>query len=348
MLFSKMVEYCKISAGLFMIDLEDIGLNLERLWLVAQQELEQFGQFIPVVKKFNINSQRGFIYDFTTDPRNTGYISPFNAPTITQAGVAGETYYCYVIAAYDVAGQLVGVTVGGLTQTGNATLTTANYNVLNWSAFGRAVATYSIWRVGVSGESPGLIVSGVTETTYEDKGAAGDGSSPPTTNGEPPLIKCSIVPVGTLNMIPWMAFYASPGGASTYNLGSPSRLVDPRVFITDYRRPVLYIAEIGQFDVFMAYPYSWIETRDVNKTLTEVDIPDMAINALGQNKNKIFLSIMEAKLRMMVGESLTLFLHRELPIQINGEKLAQTGQAMLEAAYKERAERAMWEIVYRA
>lgn len=121
-------------------------------------------------------------------------------PVITTAGTAGSTAYTYKIVAYNGFGATLANTpasAGGATATGNATLTTTNYNIVTFPAVTGA-ALYAVYRTASSGtpSSTGLIgyvfasVSagisryGLQPLTYafNDTGIAGDSTTPPTTN----------------------------------------------------------------------------------------------------------------------------------------------------------------------
>jgi hypothetical protein len=119
------------------------------------------------------------------------------APTITTAGTAGSTTWTYVVVAKSGFGQTLGYTPassGGSTTSGNATLTSANYNIITFSKVSGATA-YDIYRT-VAGSSPtstgkiGTVtatvdpVTGIQTATYafNDTAIAGDGTTAPTTN----------------------------------------------------------------------------------------------------------------------------------------------------------------------
>jgi len=119
------------------------------------------------------------------------------APTITNVGAAGAATWTYKIVARNGAGATLGTTAAsaaGSTTTGNATLTSANYNVVTWPSVVGA-AFYDVYRTvaGTSPTSTGLIGSvassivantGLQMSTYtfNDTGVAGDGTTAPTTN----------------------------------------------------------------------------------------------------------------------------------------------------------------------
>jgi len=119
------------------------------------------------------------------------------APTITTSGTAGAATWTYVIVARNGVGATLGTTpasASGSTTTGNATLTTSNYNVISFASVPGA-AFYDVYRT-VSGGTPsttGLIGSvaafeilgtGTQNTPYlfNDTGQAGDGTTAPTVN----------------------------------------------------------------------------------------------------------------------------------------------------------------------
>lgn len=69
----------------------------------------------------------------TTTAAWAGTIPAPGAPTVTPEGTPGTTTYDYEITAENVYGETVASAVGATT-TGNATLSTTNYNALSWAA----------------------------------------------------------------------------------------------------------------------------------------------------------------------------------------------------------------------
>lgn len=107
-----------------------------------------------------------------------------DAPTVTPTGTAGATTWTYkIVAKKSSTSQFSAASSGGTTATGNATLTTTNYNRIAWDAVSDA-NQYDIYRTAAGGtpNTTGLI--GTTNNTFfNDTGVAGDGSSAPTTGG---------------------------------------------------------------------------------------------------------------------------------------------------------------------
>lgn len=116
------------------------------------------------------------------------------APTITNAGTTGATTYTYKVVARNGFGVSLGTTPAssaGSTTTGNATLSSTNYNVITWP-FVSGAGSYDIYRT-VGGATQGKIGNvlaavvpgtGVQSPTFalNDTGLAGDGTTAPTTN----------------------------------------------------------------------------------------------------------------------------------------------------------------------
>jgi hypothetical protein len=92
-----------------------------------------------------------------------------SAPVVTVTGTAGSTTYQYQIVATTYDGRDSIPSPTGQTTTGNATLTSSNYNALSWSAV-TAAASYKVLRF--SGGAWKLLAGGITATTYNDTGAA--------------------------------------------------------------------------------------------------------------------------------------------------------------------------------
>jgi hypothetical protein len=124
-------------------------------------------------------------------------LSTPSAPTITNAGTAGSTSYSYKIVAKTGSGRVLGFTPAssaGTTTTGNATLTTAHYNVITFAAVADAAA-YDIYRSASSGTPSttgkiGSVTATIDASTqvqttsyaFNDTGIAGDSVTAPTTN----------------------------------------------------------------------------------------------------------------------------------------------------------------------
>lgn len=118
-------------------------------------------------------------------------------PTITHAGTAGVITWTYKIVAKNGAGSTLSTTpasAGGSTTTGNATLTSANYNIITWASVVGA-ASYDVYRtaVGTTPSTTGKIgtvaatiatATGIQPTTYtlNDTALVGDGTTAPTVN----------------------------------------------------------------------------------------------------------------------------------------------------------------------
>jgi hypothetical protein len=102
--------------------------------------------------------------------------------TITHGGTPAGVTWSYQLVAVDATGTTqAGAT--STTATGAATLNGTNYNILAWVAITGATG-YWIYRtaVGTSPTTTGRIAVLGAVTTYNDQGAAGDGTTAPTTN----------------------------------------------------------------------------------------------------------------------------------------------------------------------
>ena len=103
-----------------------------------------------------------------------------SAPTITTHGTAGSTSYSYVVIALQADGSTTAASSAGSTATGNATLSSSNYNIVTWTAVPMAVS-YSVYRTS-GGATQGKIASGLTSLSVNDTGLTGDGTIAPSTN----------------------------------------------------------------------------------------------------------------------------------------------------------------------
>lgn len=106
-----------------------------------------------------------------------------DAPTVTPQGTSGAATYTYkIVAKKSSTSQFSAGITGGTTTTGNATLSTTDYNRIAWDAVTDA-NQYDIYRTaGAMLGSTGLI--GTTNNTFfNDTGVTGDGNSPPSVGG---------------------------------------------------------------------------------------------------------------------------------------------------------------------
>lgn len=118
-----------------------------------------------------------FYYDGTNITTYTAMTTPVGL-AITPTGTTGSTTYSYRISAFNAVGETLAC-VAVTTTTGNATLSTTNYNALAWTATSGAVG-YNIW---------GRLSTGLGETyldtvytnSYNDQG-----QSDPSTTILPP------------------------------------------------------------------------------------------------------------------------------------------------------------------
>ena len=102
-----------------------------------------------------------------------------SAPTVTPVGVTGATAYSYKVVAMHRHGQTAASSAGS-TATGNATLTSANYNQVTWSLVTGATA-YAVYRT-VGGTLQGRIAVLGVAAELLDTGLTGDSSTAPLVN----------------------------------------------------------------------------------------------------------------------------------------------------------------------
>ena len=77
-------------------------------------------------------SQAAFAFIQVVVESATGQLSAPSAPTVTPEGTTGSTTYSYEVAATNVYGSTTS-SPSGSTTTGNATLTSTNYNLISWA-----------------------------------------------------------------------------------------------------------------------------------------------------------------------------------------------------------------------
>lgn len=127
---------------------------------------------------------------------NLSQLATPGVPVITTAGTAGAQTWTYKIVARSGFGATLGMTpasTGGSTTTGNATLTTANFNIITFPSVPGAVA-YDVYRTaaGTTPSTTGKIgtvsatfaIGGAQPATYvlNDTALAADSTTAPTVN----------------------------------------------------------------------------------------------------------------------------------------------------------------------
>lgn len=102
-----------------------------------------------------------------------------SAPTITNVGTTGATAYSYKVVAMHRHGTSEASSAGS-TATGNATLSSTNYNHIAWTQVANATA-YVIYRT-VGGATQGVIAVVGDVAALDDTGLTGDDTDEPTVN----------------------------------------------------------------------------------------------------------------------------------------------------------------------
>jgi hypothetical protein len=123
----------------------------------------------------NIAPAYGF-HQLGGSQRNQALSNP-TTPTITNVGATGSSSYSYYVVANDGNGGKTLVSPVGTTATGNATLSSSNYNKITWTAIAGA-QSYDILK-GDTGHSIALAVVG---TTFNDTGIASSAYTAPVRN----------------------------------------------------------------------------------------------------------------------------------------------------------------------
>lgn len=100
------------------------------------------------------------------------------APTVTPQGTTGTTSYSYRISAIDADGETL-ASAAGTTATGNAALTSGNFNRVTWAAVARATG-YRVYGRVAAGEL--LIATLGLVTTYDDTGTVTPAGALPATD----------------------------------------------------------------------------------------------------------------------------------------------------------------------
>ena len=75
-----------------------------------------------------------------------------------------------------------------------------------------------------------------------------------------------------MQLISNLAYWMSP---NVRNFANPSRLVEPRTFKMEYRNPVLYLTETGNFDVVCNYYYGVVPIYNTDNQIIDYQINDL-------------------------------------------------------------------------
>ncbi len=102
-----------------------------------------------------------------------------SAPTVTPQGTTGATAYSYKVVALHRQGQTAASSAGSTT-TGNATLSSSDFNRITWTAVTNATA-YRVYRT-VGGATTGQIGIVGAVTQFDDTGLTADATTAPTVN----------------------------------------------------------------------------------------------------------------------------------------------------------------------
>lgn len=106
------------------------------------------------------------VYDFSSITTYTALTTPVGL-TVTPTGTAQTTAYSYRVSAFNAQGETLAC-VAVNTSTGHATLSTTNYNKLDWTAVSGAVG-YNIWGRKATGLTQTYMTT-VYTNTYNDTG----------------------------------------------------------------------------------------------------------------------------------------------------------------------------------
>lgn len=135
-----------------------------------------------------------------------------SAPTVANVGTAGSTTYSYKLVALNADGTFSAASAAGTTTTGNATLTTGNFNRLTFTP-SASVYQYAVYRTA-GGVAQGKIATVVTNfatvgITVNDTALVGDTTTPPSSaNSGVDLLAATAINVDGDN-IPLTPFPAS-------------------------------------------------------------------------------------------------------------------------------------------
>lgn len=106
-------------------------------------------------------------------------LSDPSAPTVTPQGTTGATTYSYKVVAMHRQGQTAASSAGSTT-TGNASLSSTDFNRITWTAVAGATA-YRVYRT-VGGATTGQIGIVGAVTQFDDTGLTADATTAPSVN----------------------------------------------------------------------------------------------------------------------------------------------------------------------
>lgn len=133
-----------------------------------------------------------FNWDGQLNGLNLAQLSTPGPPTgVTPVGTPGGTTYTYALVVYGQSGNSAGGATLS-TNTGNATLSSSNYNLIQWSSSGGGANKYCVWRTA-GGATQGnigcvsYVATGANSNNgdvyfFKDTGLAGDSAALPASN----------------------------------------------------------------------------------------------------------------------------------------------------------------------
>lgn len=165
------------------------------------------------------------------------------------------------------------------------------------------------------------------------------------TNG-PPIKIVKVVPVGWMLAITralWLTPFQFRAG---YN--HLYKTIDPQQFLWNYidnwvdpdgvdSGPILVCSQMGKVHVTAIYGYSYKITRDANKKVIDVDIPE-----LDELQIPPLWDILMARFISAVGRSRRAFTYTDLPVTTDAADLVREGQELYEKAREGLYNRSDW------
>lgn len=164
------------------------------------------------------------------------------APAVTVTGTAGTTTYTYFVVAEDRSGRRTLASTGGSTATGNATLSSTDYNTVSWTAVPGAVRYHVL-----KGDTDTLLGS-TTGTSLDDTGQTASAFTAPTRNQTADLVvDGELFAQGALNVREWANLLNTPAvfppEAHTHTTGEVTGLLDASGKIAASLLPTLAITD---------------------------------------------------------------------------------------------------------
>jgi hypothetical protein len=121
------------------------------------------------------------------------------------------------------------------------------------------------------------------------------------------------------------------------NTGERTIIHEPRTFLWQYEKPILFVTETGGMDITAAYKYQRIESYDSQGNLEDIEFVSME-----PGKDSIFIDLVIGKFLQAVGRSRRAFQLNDSPIQYDATELVAEGVERYAQATEQLYEQSEW------